>query len=235
MSKLIHERLRDWADIDADGSAERAVRKLCEVLGLDHDPWSWYAGLRTCARVIASEVEQNYAPLPRYEDGGPVQIGQVIGGDEIASIEFRHQGNWSVKDHIGEDIQSGNVYDRVKRPAPKPLGADGAPIEVGDTVYVVPGDHCDEYPLHGFLSGTKAVVHVCDDSRHRDYGRICIKNDTGTTGYPKPDQVTHREPDSLDKLLADTSARAAAMSGMTEDEVRVWADRLAALIEEAKR
>ena len=79
---------------------------------------------------------------PRYEDGELVKFG-----DELEHYEQGHQFRVDAVEFMGDGWRAcyendgvRDVYrpgERVKRPAPKVLDADGAEIRVGDTVYDV--------------------------------------------------------------------------------------------------
>ena len=81
---------------------------------------------------------------PRFEDGEPVRVGSDFGygvklhSYEVTSILFTSEGcflepdySWEVDDYALRVKQG----ERVKRPAPKVLDADGAEIRVGDVLY----------------------------------------------------------------------------------------------------
>ena len=75
---------------------------------------------------------------PKFEDGSYVQLGDSyidtdIDENEVMAIEF----NDRCADPIGvEGSRTGfEPFERVERPAPKVLDADGVEIKVGDTVW----------------------------------------------------------------------------------------------------
>ena len=82
---------------------------------------------------------------PRFEDGGLVRIGDDVEykGETmrvyLATFDADGWALWCSREGIDGRL-SGSYGERVKRPAPKVIDADGAPIEVGDTVYFVDGD-----------------------------------------------------------------------------------------------
>lgn len=95
--------------------------------------------------AIAQRVEEERAlpdgvEWPRFEDGEVVKAGgEVEYGEEtmrVRSVTFVANG-WSLRcERRGVDgVLYGSFGERVKRPTPKVLDADGAPIEVGDVVY----------------------------------------------------------------------------------------------------
>ena len=93
--------------------------------------------------------------------------------------------------------------ERVERPEPKVLDADGAPIEVGDKVWMLPGKHCETYPLNGYKAGVEYTVTENESASHKESGRICISGGDLIYGYPMPEQVTHREPDTQERIDRD--------------------------------
>lgn len=87
--------------------------------------------------------------------------------------------------------------DKAEPPAPKVYDADGVEIREGDTVYLLHGDWCDEFPCYGYHGGEELEVfslhadHVeggvgCRDTR-RPKGTCC----------PQPSQLTHERPPVL--------------------------------------
>lgn len=95
--------------------------------------------------AIAQRVEKERAlpdgvEWPRFEDGEPVRFGDEVDWDgdvmRVGSV-WLHREGWGL--HVSstgvEGTFHGEYGERVKRPTPKVLDADGAPIEVGDVVY----------------------------------------------------------------------------------------------------
>lgn len=77
---------------------------------------------------------------PRFEDGGLVRIGDELefeGKTMLVCDATFYADGWAL--WCDREDMSGRLYgkygERVKRPAPEVLDADGAPIEVGDVVY----------------------------------------------------------------------------------------------------
>lgn len=91
-------------------------------------------------RALPADVE-----WPRFEDGGLVRIGDELefeGKTMLVCDETFYADGWAL--WCDREDMSGGLYgkygERVKRPTPKVLDADGVPIKVGDTVYFVDGD-----------------------------------------------------------------------------------------------
>ena len=91
-------------------------------------------------RALPADVE-----WPRFEDGGLVGIGDELefeGKTMLVCDATLYADGWALwcdrEDMSGR--LCGKYGERVKRPAPEVLDADGVPIKVGDTVYFVDGD-----------------------------------------------------------------------------------------------
>lgn len=127
------------------------------------------------------EILKNW---PRFEDGEPVRLGDhwhEDGFDEsitrIDSIEFAEDGVRFENEYADPFYRYG---ERVKRPAPKVLDADGAEIRVGDTVWSVD-------------SGTRYTVEKVTDG----FIPIKCRSEMGTTVSLFPLQLTHERPPVL--------------------------------------
>ena len=80
------------------------------------------------------EILKNW---PRFEDGEPVRIGDDFEDlGQVAGIKFG-AGGVTIEGTAGNSDLFITSDERVKRPAPKVLDADGVEIRVGDTVWHV--------------------------------------------------------------------------------------------------
>lgn len=122
----------------------------------------------------------------------------------------------------GFKLNGGLRYDYgepVRRclPEPKVLDAYGVEIKVGDTVW---GKYSGvEHEVIGFDS--------CD-------GLLCvsIRNvETGSTGGSSPNLLTHREPDSLEKLRDDIDIYVRNGWNISRPKAEEFANRLTAIME----
>lgn len=82
---------------------------------------------------------------PRFDDGGLVRIGDELefeGKTMLVCDATFYADGWAL--WCDREDMSGSLYgkygERVERPAPEVLDADGVPIKVGDAVYFVDGD-----------------------------------------------------------------------------------------------
>lgn len=209
MKKLLHERLREY------GSNCRA----------DYTDWI----SQRDANELANEIEKYYIPRPRFDSGEPVQFGEEF-ADYSGNPHTLHEIRYRDKDAAGlgakclleanttspkdYDGISFNLYDGtfVKRPEPKVLDADGVEIKVGDTVYDT--------------SNGKAlkVTEVLKSS-------VGVIGELGC-GSILAEHITHREPDSLEKLRDDMKNHwSESISVADSMAFHEWADRLTAIME----
>ena len=87
-------------------------------------------------------VDRCFLPRPRFEDGEPVQFGELVnsnlvGAVKVSAIEFTEDGTYVKDEPDGDWSTSLEVTtNRLKRPAPEALGADSLPIKEGETVWL---------------------------------------------------------------------------------------------------
>ena len=120
--------------------------ELCGALGIDLDKgWSEaMADMRP--RLMPEGMECLVEAWPRFEDGGPVRIGDTaqFGDDvmEVVGVELNHFGyvlHGSINDGMRECVDGDDYGVAVRRPAPKVFDADGVEIRVGDEVWTLKG------------------------------------------------------------------------------------------------
>lgn len=105
----------------------------------------------------------------------------ISDGDAYADIG---NGNTSVKVALCRDLE----LDQ------RPHDCDGVPIEVGDTIWVVSEDGSSVYDC--------SVVVVSTDGAN-GLVRVREKPENGWSDFLFPSKLTHREPDSFEKIAAD--------------------------------
>ena len=181
--------LRDTADAIEGGTRD--------LSGYESDVLAWVEKSGGLDAVKERTMPEGMS-WPFYEDGEPVRLGehwQQDGYDwsitSIDSIEFAEDGVRFENEYADAFYRYG---ERVKRPAPQVLDADGVEIRVGDTVYLLPGDWCDRFPCLGYHGGEELEVF----SFHADHveGCVCCRDTwrPKATCYPQPSQLTHRAP-----------------------------------------
>lgn len=147
---------------------------------------------------IMSELHKRLMPegmeWPRFEDGERVEFGSAVDGLDGPCEKFiftRSMGGvCQLQDANGNMV---NVIhgERVKRPEPEVLAADGLPIKVGETVYGT-GREQDVYKVTS-MDKSKAQGRFAVE---------CIGNG-GETCMVDPSQLTHTPPDTQERLDAE--------------------------------
>ena len=137
-----------------------------------------------------AEVEKRLMPdgmeWPRFEDGEPVMLGdsvtKYVGGEEfkVRSVEFRDGATYLRKGFMTEGVVIVRPGERVKRPEPKVLDADGVEIRVGDTVYAI---------RYGHVKCTVLAVEFMTDGC-----LVEVENGIGHKFRQTPEDFTHRAP-----------------------------------------
>ena len=151
---------------------------------------------------VMDELDRRLMPdsceWPVFEDGFPVRIGDAVRfGDEemrVEGVELRADGFelHGRCDVVSSPCAAGYAPDeRVKRPAPKVLDADGVEVELGDDLYSVEGS----LKFH--------VSHV-----DRANGKIATDAMFAIDKWADPSLFTHRAPvlaaDGLPLRVGDT-------------------------------
>ena len=99
------------------------------------------------------------------------------------------------------------IADRIEREyMPLPLDADGVPIIVGDVVYFV--DNAEAFDVLGIESDGDEPVHI---------GR---KDETSTNAWVSPGDLTHKQPDTIERIEADAMKVFSNYWGCGEAECR---------------
>lgn len=147
-----------------------------------------------------------FLPRPRFEDGEPVQLGELVdsnlvGAVRVSAIEFTEYETY-VKDEPGGDWSTSLevTTNRLKRPAPEALGADGLPIKAGETVWSLSG------------TGPHTVDTVYTDIPTPD-GRDCPWVDIDNEGtWACAESLTHTPPETQERIDGDAA----------KDHVEYW-------------
>lgn len=172
---------------------ELLLVELCGLLGIP--PMGLIDVSRQELREIGKRVMPEGVEWPRFETGDPVKLGDSVedeDGDkaEVAYITFH-------EDHVELGLFNGvETYpvvidhgDRVKRPAPEVLDADGVEIRAGDTVYDMVGD---KHVVKGFGKQGDVLLEFHNDE---------------SLGW-RPSNFTHRAPvlaaDGLELRVGET-------------------------------
>lgn len=149
-------------------------------------------------RIDAERALPEGVEWPRFEDGELVKVGDEVEWDgdvmRVGAVWFHREG-WGLNVSCpGVDgTLHGEYGERVKRPTPKVLDADGVPIEVGDTVWATYDGR--KYVVKAVCSdGSLSPEMVTDDG-------CMVKYEEGGWDFAK--KVTHERPDSWERLSND--------------------------------
>ena len=160
-----------------------------------------------------------FLPRPSYEDGEPVQSSDMEEIGAFATYRVYMDGSWEFEPDKYEDetspklwdVQFGAKSERVKRPAPEVLGADGKPIKDGETVWLDEA-HSRCAGSYGFEDGNK--YSLCGIERQemltvedahievdgREYVRVC------TCGaWCHASWLTHTPPETQERIDDDAT------------------------------
>lgn len=183
---------------------------------------------------ITSWLDRWFVPRPRYEDGASVQFGDEYYWADCTMRKITGFGQtengapYITCAFDGNGMSDAMIYSGfLKRPTPKALDADGVEIADDDVVYLL-----------GDTRRLKvADPHAVDDCGDPVVECVVIDDGRGAGDYPDADvvackasELTHREPDSLEKLRDDLDAFMRDCS-INADKVDEFCDRLTALME----
>lgn len=140
---------------------------------------------------------------PIGADGLPIKIGETVWHKD-------GRGPWTVEVvHVDTDqvtclekINVSGTYPPLMLTHTKPvIGADHLPIKKGDTVYLLHGVWCDEYPCLGYHGGEELEVFEDGEPKHVKGAVKCRDKKKGALArgvcYPQPHQLTHTKPDIM--------------------------------------
>ena len=170
---------------------------MVKMFGIDCEEETYRSCMVKMMTAIADRIDAERAlpegmEWPRFEDGELVKVGdEVEYKDEtmrvyLATFDSDGWALWCSREGIDGRL-SGSFGERVKRPAPKVLDADGVPIKVGDTVYC----NGEDEPLR--------VSHITDSIK------VTLINSHASYCTVNPSRLSHERPDSWEKLEEDAN------------------------------
>lgn len=178
---------------EADGFS-RGCSAMTKMFGIDCKEETCRDCMIKMVTAIADRIDAERAlpegmEWPRFEDGGLVRIGDELefeGKTMLVCDATLYADGWAL--WCDREDMSGRLYgkygERVKRPAPKVLDADGVPIKVDDTVYFVDGD---ARPL---------TVERIDANGGEPAVDLVYAGQTLRWYSVNPEKLTHERPDS---------------------------------------
>lgn len=189
---------------------------------------------------ITKWLDRWYVPRPLFEDGEPVQFGdqcdyEFCGQPSILPVEciaYTNDGVFELHDRTRIKPIVLEYGERVTRYHAPVLDADGVEIREGDTVYLLPGEHCDSYPLCGYHRGDEYRVVVNENIKHKEEGRIAINNGAKmSNGYALPEQLTHTPPDTQERIDEDALKLVNGISEQHQTDT-IWCSPLVTALDE---
>ena len=183
-------------------------------------------------RIDAERALPDGMEWPRFEDGGLVRIGDELefeGKTMLVCDATFYADGWAL--WCDREDMSGRLYgnygERVKRPAPKVLDADGVPIEVGDTVWAT-YNGCEHLVMAVCSDGSFHPNMVKDDGCMVEYDEV---------GWDFAKNVTHERPDSWERIEEDAKLAPRdylEKRGMNPEKTERIASMMADLVRRAK-
>lgn len=220
MKKLLHERLREWAINRSPLTAATSDYGIDMFSSLSMKSSDLF-------KAIANETEEYYRPIPCDREGNPAHEGMEVDGGTVHTWCVYGDGSWDLYDEDYVPIQNGGLCDPVRLPEPKALDADGVPCKKGETVWYAPA-----YATKDNAGPWKVLeVQGCDSVL---IGRGYLPGEDDymeTVSGEAPDILTHREPDSLEKLRDDIDMSVRNGWNISQPKAEEFANRLTAIME----
>lgn len=216
-----YEALADKIDAELAEARKDAIRE-------SKKPMWWFRNAIKCGydwpeprdgEKFRDYLHRCFLPRPRFEDGEPVKSSDMEEIGAFATYRVYMDGSWEFEPDKYEDetspklwdVQFGAKSERVKRPAPEALGADGKPIVEGETVWLDEAhSRCagscgfedgNKYSLCGIERQEMLTVedaHIEVDGR--EYVRVC------TCGaWCHASWLTHTPPETQERIDDDAT------------------------------
>lgn len=176
--------------------------------------------LREACRIMPEGVS-----WPRYEDGEPVRMGDPFvtwdgQASEVRSVTLYTPGPdaaWAInagscRNFVGGSDEAHRMHGlRLKRPAPKAVGADGVEVKPGETVWLA-REHLDKADMSPSDSGFECGllgVGALDPLSVKLVGKKLDKDGlaffTEHSAWCPASWLTHERPDSWERLREDAA------------------------------
>ena len=171
---------------ELDARNAKKSRAVCEAMAERAD---------TGKRIMSEREKLILDMWPKFEDGEYVWFGDEVDGlrGGIDNIDLYEQTTNLYDVDVNLIMSFG---ERLKRPAPKVLDADGVEIKVGDTVYGI-----------GRTEHQFEVIdpHHIDPEVGEAFSVRCYDSDEHEECHCKPKLLTHTRPDSWERLEEDAA------------------------------
>lgn len=208
LSKRIRKAVEGATVPDAESEAERACAALLEwrdqvagMLGIDCGSMA-----DEVQDAIMDELDERLMPpgmaWPRFEDSERVEFGSAAGGLDGPCEKFvftRSMGGVCQLQDAGGSMANAFRSERVNRPEPEVLGADGEPIKAGETVWDSTSPN-DPTSSTVWRHGGPLKVLRRNDVRA---GFVICENDQGIPLDCCAADLTHAAPDTQERIDED--------------------------------
>ena len=148
-------------------------------------------------KQVPSERERQILDMwPRFEDGKPVMVGDEVDGlgGEIIEVYIAEDAA-DIWNNYGNHMNL-SLGERVNRPAPKVLDAEGVEINVGDTVW---------YRSLCTMGSMRKATVIGFDETNLDVKLATLEGEAGKTWYIDPKKITRVQTDSWERLEEDAA------------------------------
>lgn len=223
-------RYTDGEPVGVGSVSEYGTVAMVEVQLTDGGYGNWTLYTEEQADPVEGTLSER-VPRGLLVEGKPVRKDDSLwfGRDKVTVTDVDGLSDTIFTDYLTEDGEGGWIpypFESAElsweRPAPKVLDADGVPIEVGDWVYTEAG-------LRRKVA--KVGTERCQGMEDWDGSPWVM---LGNGSWMHAHDITHREPDSLERLRDDIAAYNSDFTepgSILEDALDGWAQRLTALME----
>ena len=214
------------AEVEGWKAKAAELDALCLVLGTDDGDEALMVArelieehyelkeLREACRIMPEGVS-----WPRYSDGGPVRMGEpfVAWDGQESKVRFvtlyapGQDAAWSINAGSCHNLFGGRDAEhqmhglRIKRQAPKAVGADGREVKPGDTVWLAP-----KHREMAWSTGSSHNLHYVSESEEMTVSRVKNGRDCVVAWMEGEESrwcpaswLTHERPDSWERLRED--------------------------------
>lgn len=184
--------------VDEYKADERSCHEKAKMFGIDcnHEESCTDCEIDKM-KAIADRIDADRAlpdgmEWPRFEDGELVKVGDEVEykGETmrvyLATFDADGWALWCSREGIDGRL-SGSYGERVKRPAPEVLDADGVPIKVGDTVYC--DDDTEPWQVDLIYAGSMV------------YCTVRLKDSAGIYKSADAPRLSHKKPEPPDSWI----------------------------------
>lgn len=232
--KLLHEMLKDEAYELSFGEVKYmtadAMRHIADEIERDYIPraeheaivshgsfamlkaWAWENNMPFEDGQYTTEwLDKWFIKRPvRYDTKQPLKVDDY---EDLLTYSVADDGEWIATFADGQI--EGMAGELFRAPGLKALDADGVEINVGDAVWISEDGYSNDYLVAGIYPWGIELRKNCESLPFNVPANI----------------ITHKEPDSLEKLQQFAVDSAAYADGCEQDKFLEIADRLKAIIE----